>query len=98
MKQMPEEMTWRKAIEKVLSEAPGAVNYKDLTDKIIADGLRSNLGATPTRTVSAQLTTAINNEGDNCPFQQIGRGLYIWKQKAGITQQPPPAERGDEEE
>jgi len=95
---MPKEMTWRKAIEKVLSEASGAVHYKDLTEKIIADGLRSSLGATPARTVSAHLTTAIKNEGDDCPFQKIGRGLYIWKKKAGITQQPPPPDGGDREE
>jgi len=94
---MPKEMTWRKAIEKVLAEASGSVHYKDLTEKIIADGLRSQLGATPAMTVSAQLTTAINNEGDDCPFQKIGRGLYIWKKKAGITQPPLPA-KGESQE
>lgn len=79
-------MTWRKAIEKVLSEASGAVHYRDLTEKIIQDGLRQNLGATPADTVSAHLTTAIKKEGTECPFQKIGRGLYIWKTKVGITQ------------
>ena len=95
---MAKELTWRKAIEKVLSEASGAVHYKDLTERIIADGLRSNLGATPASTVSAFLTGGMKNEGDACPWQKIGRGLYIWKQKAGITQQPVVAEGGDEEE
>jgi hypothetical protein len=85
---MPKELTWRKAIEKVLIEAPGAVHYKDITDKIIEDGLRTSLGATPAATVSAYLTTAIKNEGGECPFQKVGRGLYIWKKKAGITQLP----------
>lgn len=78
-------MTWRKAIEKVLSEASGALDYKDITEKIISDGLRSSLGATPTSTVSATLTTAINDEGKDCPFQRIDRGLYIWKNKVEIT-------------
>jgi len=68
---MANEVTWRKVIEKVLSEATGAVHYKDLTEKIIADGLRSNLGATPASTVSAHLTTAIRNEGSDYPFQKI---------------------------
>ena len=95
---MANELTWRKAIEKVLSEASGAVHYKDLTEKIITDGLRSNLGATPASTVSAMLTEAIKNQGDSCPWQKVGRGLYIWKQKAGITQQPAAAQEGDEEE
>lgn len=85
---MSKEMTWRKAIEKILSEASGAVHYRDLTEKIIQDGLRQNLGATPADTVSAHLTTAIKREGTECPFQKIGRGLYIWKAKVGTTQPP----------
>jgi hypothetical protein len=95
---MPKELTWRKAIEKVLSEASGAIHYKDLTERIIQDGLRSSLGATPSATVSAHLTTAIKEEGVACPFQKIGRGLYIWKAKAGITQLPPPQQGESEEE
>ena len=81
---MPKEMTWRKAIEKVLSQASGAMHYKELTDKIIEDGLRVSLGATPTRTVNAHLTTAIKNEGESCPFQKAGKGLFIWKD-SGIS-------------
>jgi hypothetical protein len=83
---MPEQLTWRKAVEKVLADAPGAVHYKDIADKIIEVGFRTNLGATPAATVSALLTTAIKNEGEECPFQKVGKGLYIWKKKAGITQ------------
>jgi len=99
---MPKELTWRKAIEKVLSEASGAVHYNDLTEKIIRDGLRLHLGATPAASVSTYLTTGIKEEGPDCPFQRIGKGLYIWKAKVGITQQPPQqkeefAEEEDEE-
>lgn len=98
---MGKELTWRKAIEKVLGEAPGAMHYKDLTDKIIADGLRSSLGATPARSVNAELTTAIKNEQDSCPFQKIGRGLFVWKAKAGINKLPgsvnePPDDENDD--
>jgi hypothetical protein len=96
---MPRELTWRKAIEKVLSEASGAMHYRDLTEKIIEEGLRSTLGATPAASVSAELNVAIRKEGDKCPFQKIGRGLYVWKQKAGITQKPStPAEEPEEED
>jgi hypothetical protein len=83
---MGKELTWKKAIEKVLSEAPGAVHYKELTEKIIGDGLKSSLGATPSNIVYSQLITAIKEEGDLCPFQRVGRGLFIWKQTAGIAQ------------
>ena len=34
---MPKELTWRKAIEKVLSEAPGAIHYQGFTEKIIQE-------------------------------------------------------------
>jgi hypothetical protein len=96
---MPKELTWQKAIETVLSEAPGAMHYKDLTEKIIQDGLRSNLGATPWATVYTQLHAAIKLHGDKCPFQKIGRWLFIWKAKAGITQKPSiTAEESEEED
>ncbi len=95
---MPKQLTWRKAIEKILSEAPGAIHYTDLTDKIIEEGLRTSIGATPSATVAAQLSDRINKEVATCPFQKVGRGLYIWKQKAGITVSPQPAEVGTDEE
>jgi hypothetical protein len=95
---MAKELTWRKAIEKVLSEAPGAMHYKDITERIIQAGLRSSLGATPAATVYTQLLTPIKNEGGQCPFQKIGKGLFIWKAKAGITQKPDTAPEKPEEE
>ena len=96
---MPAELTWRMAIEKVLSEAPGAMHYQKITEKIIQEGLHSNLGATPAATVSAAASMAIKNDGDGCPFQRIGRGLFIWKAKAGITQQPStPVEEPEQED
>ena len=63
---MPKELTWRKAIEKVLREAPAAIHYRDLTDAIIEQSLRISLGATPAASVSAHLTTAIKREGGEC--------------------------------
>ncbi len=99
---MSQEMTWRKAIEKVLSEATGPVHYNDIAEKIIQNKLRSSLGATPARTVSYELTTAIRKEGAGCPFQKIGSGLYIWKEKVGIDQssqfQKGEPEAGEEKE
>jgi len=96
---MPFELTWRKAIEKVLSEAPAAMHYQKITEKIIQDGLRSNLGATPASTVAAVLNVAIKDEGHKCPFQRVGKGLFICKAKAGITpQSSTPAEEAEQDE
>ncbi len=83
---MPRDLPWRAAIERVLQEEPGALDYNAITQKIIEDGLRTNLGATPNTTVAGILSTSIKNDGEASPFVRIGRGLYIWKQKAAISQ------------
>ena len=85
---MSKELTWRKAIEKVLSNASSSMHYRDITDAIIQQKLRQNLGATPAATVSAHLTSIIKNEPQNALWQKVGKGLYIWKAKAGITHAP----------
>jgi len=87
---MAKQMTWRKAIEKVLKEAGVALDYKDLTDRIIDQDLRQDLGATPAASVSAHLSTAIRNEGRDCPWRKVGRGLYVWKTDAIDPIQPDP--------
>lgn len=95
---MPE-LTWREAIEKVLSEAPGAMHLSEITEKISQDGLRTNLGARPYRTVWVVAHEAIKR--DDCPFQKIGAGqdsYFIWKANDGITQKPNITTAGSEEE
>ena len=42
---MPADLTWRKAIDKVLGESTRPLHYNEITERIIADGLRSKLGA-----------------------------------------------------
>ena len=77
---MAKNMTWINAIKKVLGEAEGAMHYTEIAEKIVADGLRSNVGATPSATVSANLARSLA-EGDKSPFQKIGRGEYILREK-----------------
>jgi hypothetical protein len=60
---MAKELTWRKAIEKVLGSTDGAMHYKDIAEKIVGEGLRKNVGATPSATVSASLATSIASDG-----------------------------------
>jgi hypothetical protein len=74
------------------------MRLSEITEKIIQDGLRSNLGATPQGTVWVVVHNAIKKEGDECPFQKIGRGLLIWKAKAGITKKPSKVVSEPEEE
>lgn len=81
---MSKDTPWRQAIETVLSMAPGALHYTEITDKIIQGKMRTNLGATPASSVNAILTTAIKNEGTACPFAKVGRGFYVWSAN-GLT-------------
>jgi len=70
------DLSWRKAIERVLKEAGSSMHYKDIADEIVSRGLRKSVGATPAATVSANLTTSINKERDRSPFMRAGKGEY----------------------
>lgn len=73
------------------------MHYKEIADIIVDKKLRTKIGATPAATVSAQLALAINSDGDSCPFQKVGRGLYIWKKHAENITSPKPSGTDDEE-
>jgi hypothetical protein len=75
------DLAWRTAIEKVLGDADGAMHYKEIADQIVSRGLRKNVGATPPATVNANLTTSIAKDGNESPFQKVGRGEYILKKQ-----------------
>jgi hypothetical protein len=73
---MPKEMTWREAIDTVLGAAATPLHYKEITEKIISDGLRRSLGATPSATVNAQISTSIKREGDQSPYIRVAKGTF----------------------
>jgi hypothetical protein len=73
---MPTELTWRKAIEKVLGSASAPLHYNEITERIIAEKLRQNLGATPAATVNAQLAASIKHDGDSSPFERVSKGIF----------------------
>ncbi|MCH8044387.1 MAG: hypothetical protein IID44_11775 [Planctomycetes bacterium] len=79
------DLTWRKAIEKVLSESGSAMHYKDIAERVVADGLRKHVGATPGATVSAQLTFSINKKGERSPFVRVRPGQYLLNPAAQMT-------------
>jgi hypothetical protein len=70
------ELTWQKAIQEVLAASTGPLHYKEITDRILADGLRENIGATPVATVSAQITQSIKKEGSKSPYVRVAKGTY----------------------
>ena len=82
---MPTELTWGQSIKKVLGESPGPMHYSDITDRIVADGLRQNLGATPAATVIATLATSIKHQGKKSPFVRVSKGTYDLAKRAAAA-------------
>ncbi len=80
---MAKNLPWRKAIEKVLEVEQGSMHYKDIAEKVVSEGLRTTIGATPAASVNSAINTSIREEGDDSPFQGVGKGEYILKKKAG---------------
>ena len=71
------DMPWREAVITVLKEESSSLHYTAIAERIVEDGLRTAVGATPTSTVVATITTSIKNEGEDSPFRRVGRGIYI---------------------
>lgn len=88
---MPSELTWRKAIDKVLGASAAPLHYNEITARIISEGLRKNLGATPAATVNAQISASIKHDGDASPYIRLSKGIFAMR--AGASAAPAMASR-----
>lgn len=79
---MSKELTWRKAIEKVLASSPTPLHYNEITEQIISNGLRTTVGATPSATVSANISSSIKREGDESPYVRVAKGIFTLKNRS----------------
>ncbi len=52
------------------------MHYSDITEQIISRKLRTSLGATPARTVNAQISSSIDRDGNESPFLRVSSGTY----------------------
>lgn len=98
---MGAELTWRKAIDVILSKSPTALHYNDIADRIIEAGLRRNLGATPAATVGAQISASIKHDGAESPYVRVAKGTYTLRKptKPSPNAQPTaPVEMDENEE
>lgn len=82
---MPRELTWRKAIDKILAASPTPMHYKEITEQIISEGLRSTVGATPAATVAAQISSSIKHDGENSPYVRVSKGTFTLKNRASVS-------------
>ena len=75
-------MSWREAIERVLTEEGRALHYSEISELILSKGYYRTEGATPDATVNAQITTSIKHEGERSPFLKVSRGTYAARNAA----------------
>ena len=100
---MAKELTWREAIDQVLGAATTALHYKEIAEKIIANALRTSLGATPAATVNAQISSSIKRDGSLSPYVRVSKGTFALAKSAAASSQvkdklTPTVEESDETE
>lgn len=76
---MASEITWKRAIEKVLSSSSTPLHYREISEKIISEGFRESLGATPAATVNAQISASIKHEKDASPYIRVAKGTFAMR-------------------
>ena len=76
---MAHELTWKEAINQVLGQFPGGLHYNEIAEKIIEQGLRKSVGATPAATVNAQISASIKHEGDASLYVRVNKGVFALK-------------------
>jgi hypothetical protein len=73
---MASELTWRQAIDKTLAASATPLHYNEITERIINEGLRTNLGATPAATVNAQISASIKKDGVRSPYVRVAKATF----------------------
>jgi len=82
---MAKELTWRKAIDKILAASPTALHYKEITEQIISEGLRKTVGATPAATVNAQISASIKHDAEKSPYVRVAKGTFTLKNRTSVS-------------
>jgi len=77
----------RDAAIKVLKEADGPLHAREITKRILSQGLWETTGKTPAPTVSARLYSDIKKNGDDSPFILTGPQMFGLKE-TGATPKP----------
>lgn len=86
-------MTWPKAIATVLKAAGEPLHYREITERILQQGLKTKVGATPAAAVSAVLSTSVKHGEPDSLFERAGAGVY---QLRGARPAPNPPDSVEE--
>lgn len=70
---MARELTWREAIDRVLAAATTPLHYKEIATRIVSDGLRISVGATPAASVYARISSSMKHDPAS-PYVRVGKG------------------------
>lgn len=78
-------MRWIDAIKRVLQDEGQALHYTDITEKIVENNYRSELGATPAATVNSVISVDLKR-GEQSDFIRVRPGEYYLKQGAFVEE------------
>ena len=95
---MAKELTWKKAIDKVLVASSQPLHYKEIAERIISDGLRTSLGATPADTVRAQINVSIKKLAGDSPYVRVAKGTFTLAKKTSPSVSTAKSESDEDEE
>jgi hypothetical protein len=95
-RQPARDLPWEEAIQRVLTEAGGALHYADIAERIVSGGLRRSVGATPASTVGAYLSNSLREKSS--PYLRVGRGQYTLRATAEKSTQDQVETAGDTDE
>jgi hypothetical protein len=87
---MPADITWREAINRVLTSSSIPLHYNEITQQIISGGLRANVGATPSATVNAHIAASIKHDGTQSPYVRVSKGTFTLATKSLVSNSTPP--------
>jgi hypothetical protein len=84
------DLTWPQAIEKVFASSTTPLHYKEIAERIIAQGLRTSLGATPAASVNAHISSSIKHEGAASPYIRVAKGTFALRTPTSGPGSTPP--------
>ena len=94
---MAKKRTWPEVIKEVLREENGPLHYVEITERIVAGGLKKTSGATPAASVAANLSTSINKDPET-PFARAGKpGSGLFRLRTVGEPVPEPVEPAEQE-
>jgi restriction system protein len=61
---------------KVLQNTGKPLHYREITRRVLAQGLWESEGKTPAATINARLAVDVKKNGPASPFRRAGRGIF----------------------